>query len=241
MKRNIAILLAFLLGASRLIAAEPPGIPPGIVPVEAPKSELPKFDLDFPGGTPGQLVQAITKASGHPLNAIIPKEDAEVMLPPMKLRHVDVAQLFEALSDASHRTVLIRSHNNAGPLGNNESYSYRDSIYGFRCVGKADQNAVWDFYNTLPPEPPWTNNICRFYQLNPYLEAYSVESITTAIETGWKMLGIATPPKLSFHKDTGLLIAVGEPEQLDVIEHVLHNLPVKKPALAPKTPGADTP
>lgn len=49
---------------------------------------------------------------------------------------------------------------------------------------------------------------CRFYQINPYLKNYSIESITTAIETGWKMLNIADPPTIRFHKDTGLLIAV---------------------------------
>ncbi|HUJ71374.1 MAG TPA: hypothetical protein VLZ30_03965 [Verrucomicrobiae bacterium] len=234
MKRNIAIVLAFLLGASRLIAAESPGPTMGVVPNEvatgAQKPELPKFDLDFPGGTPGQLVQAISKASGHSLNAIIPKESAEVMLPPLKLRHVDAAQLFGALSAASHKAVHIRSTNGG--------YSDQDSSYGFRCEGKPDQDSVWHFHNTRLSEPPPANWI-RFYQLNPYLETYSIESITTAIETGWKMLGIATPPKLSFHKDTGLLIAVGEPDGLRVIDDMLQNLPFKKPDSTPKTPGAN--
>ena len=234
MKRNIAILLAFLLGTSRLIAAEPPGTPVGVAQntaaAEAQKPELPKFDLDFPGGIPDKLVQSISKASGHPLNAIIPKEGADVMLPPLKLRHVDAAQLFEVLSAASHRTVPVRNGNGG--------YSVQDSSYGFQCEGKPDQDSVWYFHNTRLLEPPPANWI-RFYQLNPYLEAYSVESITTAIETGWKMLGIATPPKLSFHKDTGLLIAVGEPDGLRVIDDMLQNLPLKKPDSTPKMPGAN--
>ena len=36
-----------------------------------------KFDLDLPGGTPGELVEAIEEASGKPLNAIVPKEHAD--------------------------------------------------------------------------------------------------------------------------------------------------------------------
>lgn len=234
MKRRIVILLAFLLGASRLIAAEPPGTPPRIVQntaaPEAQEPKLPKFDLDFPGGTPDKLVQSISKASGHPLNAIIPKDGADVVLPPLKLRHVDAEQLFGALSAASHKTVHIRS--------NNGGYSDQDSSYGFQCKSRPDQDSVWYFHNTRLSEPPPANWI-RFYQLNPYLEAYSVESITTAIETGWKMLGIATPPKLSFHKDTGLLIAVGEPDGLRVIDDMLQNLPLKKADSTPKTPGAN--
>ena len=234
MKRNIAILLAFLLGANRLIAAESPGTTIEVVQnkaaAEAPKPELPKFDLDFPGGTPDKLVQSISKASGRPLNAIIPKEGADVMLPPLKLRHVDAAQIFGVLSAASHRSVPVRNGNGG--------YSVQDSSYGFRCESKPDQNSVWYFHNTRLSEPPPANWI-RFYQLNPYLESYSIESITTAIETGWKMLGIATPPKLSFHKDTGLLIAVGEPDGLRVIDDMLNNLPPKKSDSTPKTPGAN--
>jgi len=49
----------------------------------------------------------------------------------------------------------------------------------------------------------------------------SVDDITTAIETGWKMLGETSPPTISFHKDTKLLIAVGEPSKLETIDAVL--------------------
>ncbi|MGD0016172.1 MAG: hypothetical protein ABSC38_01450 [Verrucomicrobiia bacterium] len=229
MKRNAVILLAVLLGVTQLIAVEPTVTPTTPATAEEQKPALVKFDLDFHGGTPGELVAAISKASGHSLNAIIPKEGADVMLPPLKLRHVDAAQLFGVLSDASHRMVPVR--NGTG------GYSIQDSSYGFQCESKPDQDSVWYFHSTRLFEPPPANWI-RFYQLNPYLDAYSVESITTAIETGWKMLGIATPPKLSFHKDTGLLIAVGEPDGLRVIDDMLQNLPRKKRNSTPNTTDA---
>ena len=190
--------------------------------VEHQKPGLPKFDLDFPGGSPGDLVKAITKASGHPLNAIISKEDEDVVLPPLKLRHTDVNQLFTALAAASSRTVY--------PPGRNDRYDV--SAYNFRCVIPVEPDAVWYFRNERKPEPP-AEKACRFYQLNPYLTEHSVESITTAIETGWKMLGKTNPPTLSFHKDTGLLIAVGEPGDLAVIDNVLSVLERPK---APPTP-----
>jgi len=54
--------------------------------------------------------------------------------------------------------------------------------------------------------------------------SYKVEDITTAIETGWKMQGATPTPKLSFHKDTKLLIGVGEPGQLQMVDEVLRQL-----------------
>ena len=76
----------------------------------------------------------------------------------------------------------------------------------------------------------------RFFQLGPYLENYKVEDITTAIETGWKMLGGGPAPAMSFHKDTTLLIARGEPEKLMLIDSVLQELRWKQ-LVAAKTPA----
>ena len=57
----------------------------------------------------------------------------------------------------------------------------------------------------------------------------SVDDITTAIETGWKMLGETSPPTISFHKDTKLLIAVGDPSKLETIDAVLKALQPPQP------------
>ena len=262
MKRNAVLLLAALMSATSLMAAESTNFSatpaPGKSATEERKPGLLKFDLDFPGGTPGQLVSAISKASGHPLNAIIPQEDEAVMLPPLRMRSVDVVQLFNALELASHKTVLV-----GGP----QNYSYNDVRFGFRHYvpqsmqqnyephsmqqsggEKADQDTVWVYYDTRNEpqfqQPPVKTS--RFYQLNPYLKEHSVESITTAIETGWKMLGETNPPTLSFHKDTGLLIAVGTPERLKVIDQVLENLERPKeqrvpPPRPPPAPGVHKP
>jgi hypothetical protein len=73
--------------------------------------------------------------------------------------------------------------------------------------------------------------VCRFYSLAPYLDDLKVEDITTAIETGWKMLGETSTPDLKFHKDTQLLIAVGPVDKLMLIEDMLERLriPSNKP------------
>ena len=167
-----------------------------------------KFDLDFPGGTPRQLVAAIEKASGKSLNAIVSDDDAELHLPALKMRAVNVVELFEALSFASQKTIPT-------PGG------YSTTAFGFKALGNPSDNSVWYFYN-LKPNPE--TKACRFYQLAPYLEIYKVEDITTAIQTGWKMLGETNPPTISFHKDTKLLIAVGEQSKLQLIDSVLQQL-----------------
>ncbi|PYM11483.1 MAG: hypothetical protein DME18_13880, partial [Verrucomicrobia bacterium] len=70
-----------------------------------------KFDLDFPGGTPRQLVAAIEKSSSHPLNAVILDEDASVKLPPLKMKSVTAPELFEALAAASPRAEMHAAGN----------------------------------------------------------------------------------------------------------------------------------
>ena len=189
--------------------------------------KLAKFNLDFPGGTPAQLVKAIEKATGKPLNAIIPIEYVGEQLPPLKMSNVDVPRLFQALKLASVRQVQYEtgSYFGGGMMGG-AAYATYSSSYGFKTENPETDDSVWYFYEDNPPKPPQHQSTpaksCRFYQLAPYLErGLTVDDITTAIQTGWKMMGETSPPEISFHKETKLLIAVGEPDKLGVIDNVL--------------------
>jgi len=62
----------------------------------------------------------------------------------------------------------------------------------------------------------------------------TVDDITTAIQTGWKMLGDEEAPTINFHKDTKLLIAVGEPNKLETIDAVLNALDSSKSGKSPR-------
>ena len=202
-----------------------------------PDPVLTRFSLDFSGGTPKQLVAAIEKASGKPLNVIIPAEHADTKLPPLKMNNVDVQQLFQALELTSQKTEAYvtgyatgRSFGGGGPT----SYQQMRTSYGFRTQGQISDEAIWYFYvekPSLPPPPqPPSLKICRYYSLSPYLErGQTVDDITTAIQTGWKMLGDDETPKISFHKETKLLIAVGEPGKLETIDAVLKALQTPPP------------
>ncbi len=189
-----------------------------------PSAVLTEFNLDFKGGHPKDLVAAIQNATGKTLNVLIPDNAADVNLPALKMKNVNAVQLFKALDEASRKAEFIKN-----PDG---SYSSYNSGYGFRADGaNYSDNTIWYFYVIKPNIPPRTQ-ICRFYALGPYLEwGISIDDITTAIKTGAKMLGENDEPTMSFHKDTRLLIAVGEPGKLEIIDSVLTAL--RPPSNAP--------
>jgi hypothetical protein len=198
------------------------------------------FDLDFPGGTPGDLVAAIQNALGRPLNAIVLPDHSDEKLPPLKMNGVNVSQLFDALRAASRKAEVVATRR--GGL------QHLETERGFKTDGKPSNASIWYFYvhnagQFTEPE----QKISRFYLLTPFLDrGLTVDDITTAIQTGWKMLGdsASAPASMSFHQETNLLIAVGEAHQLETIDQVLNALyppqprpvsgAVGKPAEQPK-------
>jgi hypothetical protein len=266
----IGILLATL--AANAQQAAPPAVmpaPPQAPPAQAPggsfnerlarlitkeESEDPsqtRFDLDFPGGTPAALVAAIQSAMKKPLNAIIPTEHASTFIPALKMSGVTVPQLFKALEQASAKSEAIVTSTSSGRTGPfNSSYQVYHTSFGFSTTDKnPNDNSVWYFRVEKPLAPPAFKS-CRFYSLEPWLDrGLKVDDITTAIRTAWKMLDNGNTPEISFHQDTKLLIAVGEPDKLETIDAALKALtpppqpvktlpgirPLPKPVEAQKT------
>jgi hypothetical protein len=212
--------------------------------------DITKFSLDFPGGTPGELVAAISMASGFQLNAIIPDEHANVRLPALRMTHVSAPRLFQALRMATTRIVTypagVYSMGNLGPR--QTQYQQLHTYSSFETTDTSvDDSTVWYFTCPQPPpqmdlDPPPAPKTCRFFQLAPYLESYKVEDVTTAVQTAWKMLHEFQPPTLSYHEDTKLLIAVGDADKVKLIEDVLSQLstvPPASPALDQPADGQD--
>ncbi len=200
-------------------------------------TKVKRFDLDFPGGGPADFIRVVSEARGKPVNAIIPDDLADTRLPEMHLKQVTVPQLFEALEAASHKMMMYKTGSYfAVPNREVYDYSQQETTFGFRTKGPVNDDSIWTFHYEKPNLPPESApaRVVRFYQLGPYLDAYKFDDITTAIQTGWKMLGETSPPTMNFHKETKLLIAVGEPAQLQIIEEVLSQLAT---APKPKTPS----
>jgi hypothetical protein len=230
-----ALLATIIWGliTSLCLAAETPLFNPNAQPTREPDSGK-RFDLDFKGGPPKALVDAVEKAVKEPLNVIIPEEHRDFDLPPLKLRDVTVPQLFKALELASQKSATRY-------FGN--SFQRVNTKYGFRTDDRmSNAAAIWYFYvedpGGRPTAPPPTQE-CRFWNLEPYLEKVKVEDITTAVETGWKMLGVNPLPKLTFHKDTKLLVVVGQQDQLRIVDDVLRELTSgpKPPKNIPSAPA----
>jgi hypothetical protein len=224
MKKHLLLLLGTSLLTLHPALAQDSN--PAIVPVVRETNSQPRFDLDFRGGIPRALVEAIQRATGKPLNVIIPDDCEGVRIPAVSVKNVTVAQLFEAITSASKDTRRYTTSNfgpSFGP-GRSENWSTMTLTYGFRTDGAPNENSIWYFYRDKLPDAP-SHAVCRFYQLSPYLDAgYKVEDITTAIETAWKMLGITPQPEMKYHKDTKLLIAVGEADKLQMIDEALGQL-----------------
>jgi hypothetical protein len=217
----------------------PPGYPSGAPNRALSQPETPKlttFSLDFHGGTPQQLVTAIEKAMGKPLNVIIPAEHADFKLPPLKMSKVNVWQLFQVLELTSQKTESLVTGTYYGggiPGSMGQSFQQFRTSYGFRSPsaqsGLLSDDMIWYFYVENPPTPPQVApvvpKVCRYYPLTSHLErGLTVDDITTAIQTGWKMLGDQETPTINFHKETKLLIAVGDPAKLETIDAVLKAL-----------------
>lgn len=240
--KRISCLTAGLLALALTTAQSqpPPNQPPATPPRNqaAPATGPTRFDLDFPGGTPAELVAAIQKANSRALNAIVPDDCANIKLPALKMKNVNVPELFNAVWAASRKTETVNTGQFGYGIG--PSHTQVTTSYGFNTEGNnPTDDSIWYFTVQKPASPAASpagpaapEKICRFYSLAPYLErGVTVDDITTAIETGWRMLGDKSPPMISFHKDTKLLIAVGDPGKLEVIDAVLKAM--GKPALSP--------
>ena len=222
MKKLILLLAATILltqlGFSQNLPLDRPSAKPQI-----PQIPEQRFDLDFPGGGPQALVSAIEKATGQPLNVLVPDQCRDEKLPAMELKGVTVPDLFAALARALLKNVQITTY--PGQTQN--------SIAG-PGFNKDLNSSVWYFSCYRPPAPQQS---CRFYQLADLLQDSKVEDITTAIQTGWKLIGVQPTPQLKFHPETKLLIAMGKQEELAIIDSVLSEL---RKAAVPKKDGTPT-
>jgi hypothetical protein len=196
-------------------------------PPLAVTGEMKRFDLDFPGGSPRSLVDAIGKSLGKEINAVIDETTGRVLLPPIRVRSATIADIFSAVSTVSRREVTIPSGGGA--------YQRRVVLSQFvpatGGIAPSD-DTVWCFVSNeletsqLVESGTQPGRELRYFQLRQFLaDNLTVEDITTAIRTGWEMLAAKQLPDLKFHKETGMLIAAGDPKLLDEIPQVLQNLP----------------
>jgi len=85
-----------------------------------------------------------------------------------------------------------------------------------------------------------TMTVCRAFSLNKYLAGKAdkevnaaMTEIEEALQTAWQMVQFADPanskmrkPQLNLHRATKLLIVVGQPQQVQVVEEVINQLEI---------------
>jgi hypothetical protein len=241
MSPNRILLCTAILTVSRLaaFAQEPqpsvpgPGRPRSAQPARPEQSpELKHFDLDFSGGTPGALAASISKAAGIHLNLIIPVDYADTQIMPVKVEGVTVPELFSAIQRASQRQVPVVTSQSGRLGGGQKSIEYKVVGVNFQTSPQITDESVWAFTTTGTTKAEdeilgaanAVQPVCKYFQLAPYLLDHTVEDITTAIQTGWKLLKVDPMPQLSFHEETKLLIAVGAEPYIEQIPRVLEQL-----------------
>lgn len=112
------------------------------------------------------------------------------------------------------------------------------SLQGALQVNKINDRMVSFAYRTDPAEAGSKKPICRAFSLSRYLAGktdkdvdIAMVGVESALNTCWEMLQRAdrsttkpAAPQLNLHRATKLLIVVGDPEQIGVVEQVIGQL-----------------
>ncbi|AHF94169.1 hypothetical protein OPIT5_07315 [Opitutaceae bacterium TAV5] len=165
----------------------------------AAESAAKRYDLEFPGGTPAQLVAAIRKASEGPCNLIIAPDVAELAIPPLSLGSTTTPRLLRSLAQ------ILSSSNRATLFCEDRAYQ--------------DEAAVWVMVQDQNNRPS-TSLRCQARNIDFLLIGYSVDEITNALSTAWKLQGNELP-RFVYDKATTLLLVSGTDRQLGLMDEVL--------------------
>lgn len=170
-----------------------------------------QFELSFKGGSPRQLVEALTVASGSKPNVLVPPELADVQIPAFELRSVDVRGVFDSLN----------------LLWRNSMMWVRSSSGG----GGSPNAGVWVLSRGQDSRQ------AKAFYVGHLLRKFKIDDVTTAVRSTWELGGRASTAELKYHQDTQLLLALGAVDQLNSMSEVLAQLRL---ALEPETVDAKT-
>ncbi|MEQ9616998.1 MAG: hypothetical protein RLN60_03070 [Phycisphaerales bacterium] len=160
--------------------------------IQEAQYERSRFDLDFEGGTVAQYAAALQKAAGEQKIVVMP-EAGEMKVSSVKLSNVTLGEVSRLLFEISSVNVLnLEGVIIIKPQQNSESIWRDDS--------SKLESATWSIEEMVGPRLP-------------------AEQLLGAIDTA---LALADgKAKVRFHRETGMLIARGPREELNLIENVL--------------------
>jgi hypothetical protein len=161
-------------------------------------------------------------------NFVVPATVARLRVT-LKLRNVTLEQALQAIAFATENRV--------------NTSQVAENVYGFSFIGAEQRGS-----------PPEERAACRIFSLasapsfagnSPDKVNKMIEELKGTLDSAIKMLRDAEPtssvdvPQLQFHPSTKLLIAVGKPEELAIIEQLVSALGGGAPEIPqPGVPGA---
>lgn len=244
MKRFYQLLFTGMLAATTF--AQPSAQPPVLVPsrsfpVPESKPAPVRFDIDFKGGGPNDLLGAIFESSGVRPNVVVHPECRDTRIPAFKLHDVTAGQVFTALNmiadpepDGYWRSVtqdggeiwtLVKPPAKQNPGYVTPAGSFQQHLNDLVRNRKVDRTV-------------------KVFNLSQVLGDYTIDDVTTAIQGAWDLVNSESKPQLKFHKDTKLLIVMGDAEQLNVVMDLIRELTnnvYQKAALTPVDPTTGLP
>ncbi|MEM1223578.1 MAG: hypothetical protein AAGH40_12550 [Verrucomicrobiota bacterium] len=171
------------------------------------KSNIDRFNLDFPGGSAQELIAAISAASGTPVNAFIPEDADQFTMPPLKYYNITVSDILLSLRYSGHAFYKSQSFS----VG--YDWSFRNNIWVL------DVQAVPD----LPPQDLGSFRVEPF-SIAALMEVYTIDAITTTIDSAWKLNGASDQNELMFHPETKILLVKCRYGDMEVTREVLGTL-----------------
>ena len=186
---------------------------------EKPEGKL--YNIEFEGGNLISLLKKIMASSNGNIN-IIWSSDIEGLgpdFPELTLQNVGEKNLYEVLgymvrNQSNQKIVFARSGN----------------------IWSVGSDALQMIARQAPEEPkPMVN----FLAIQDVLDTFPLEAITTAIQTGWELAGVANDATLKFHPDTKLLIFKGNSEAYTIVLSVIGQLRVQIPRKESEDTGVD--
>jgi hypothetical protein len=197
---------------------------------ESPFGSGETFSVDFDGGTIAEFLKAVEVARGGKAVNVLVTDAGGILVDPLKLTNVSVESAMEALQYAA-RTVRGQPVS-VGDFGGGDG----EKVYALRTQGAPRGAGGLPRSDTMVlslngvTKPAWANG-------GP--DGLPVETVLTAVETAIMMAGQdeQNPPTMRFHRESGLLIVKGTPEQLSTAGQVVESLSVDVRNAARKSVG----
>ena len=169
------------------------------------------IDLDFAGGTAASYLDAVREATGGKINIVAMPHVEEIILPAMKLRQVSVLAAISLLDGESLQTADRRVRLGVQPVGPTAG----DTTPLFKVAAIVEE--AREYSGSL------RSNIWSVADM--VTGGMTPDNITTAVSAALELIGPeAAKAQVRFHKETSLLLARAEVEQIEIIDNVIDEL-----------------